>query len=124
MIRILASFVGPAIFLGAYVMPMLSMAQNLTQYTHEVKVQVEARTSIDAMLASVGSRRTMEQVILRLPDHAYQARELMEIGMAELDIAIRDGKSLSPLITEQLQRHRDMMELISDFLRRQNGLSR
>jgi len=124
MIRILSTFIGPAIFMGAYVMPMLQMADNLSQYANVVAGQVESRTSPDAMLESIRSGRAMQETMRNLPFHAAQARQMMKVGMAELDIAIRDGQSLSPLITEQLQRHRDMMETISGFLRQEKGLSR
>jgi len=125
MFRTLSTILGPAIFIGAYVAPMLSAAADLAQVAHAVAGRVEARTSPDAMLESLRSGGAMRETLRNLPFHASQAREFMRAGMAELEFAVRDGESLGPLFQEQLRMHRDMMNTISGFLRQdEHGLSR
>jgi len=124
MIRFIASFIGPAIFLGAYVMPMFVMAQNVSQYANVVAGKVEARTSPDAMLDSLVSGRMLEEAVERLPFSADQAHAMVELGLAQLDAALQENQSVSPLLTEQLQRYRDLMHTLSGFLRQKKGLSR
>lgn len=125
MLRTLSTILGPAIFIGAYAVPLLSVAANLTRYADAVAGQVEARTSPEAMLESIRSGTAMRETMRNLPFHASQARDFMRAGMARLEISVRDGESLGPLLHQQLRLHRDMMATISGFLRQDDdGLSR
>jgi hypothetical protein len=125
MIRLLSSFIGPAVFVGAYAVPMLETAERLSHLADAVAGKVEARTSPEVMLESIRSGRTLREAAERLPANAALAGEFLRIGMRELDVSVLEAQSLSPLIQEQVRRHREVMETISGFLRQeQNGLSR
>lgn len=125
MFKPLSLILGPAIFVGAYAVPMLSAASNLADFANAVAGRVEARTSPDAMLESLRSGEAMRETMRNLPLHASQAREFMRVGLTRLGVELRDAGSLSALLDARLREHRAMMDTISGFLRQDdNGLSR